>query len=100
MEHYICRVKGDKDLVTLQKIGDVFDVRVSKIVGLSSDTKPIKTINNLPIANGSTYLEINTSKTFIYDAENHKWHLWSGSSAVDPETEAIVGQGVIGKVML
>lgn len=37
---------------------------------LSTDTKPTNWDN------GSILLEINTSKVFIYDAENEQWREW------------------------
>ena len=38
-------------------------------VGLSSDTKPSNP------KNGSTFLEMDTSDVYIYDAENEEWVL-------------------------
>lgn len=35
--------------------------------GLSTDTKPTET------ANGSVFLEMDTSKVFMFDAENAEW---------------------------
>lgn len=50
--------------------------------GLSSDVKPTK------VGNGSTMLEIDTGKRYMYDAEHDEWHVMpseggSGSGAVD-----------------
>lgn len=48
--------------------------------GLSSDVKPTK------VGNGSTMLEIDTGKQYMYDAEHDEWHEMpsgSGSGAVD-----------------
>ena len=38
--------------------------------GLSTDTKPEC------VANGSTFLEIDTGAVFCFDAENNVWHAW------------------------
>jgi len=41
--------------------------------GLKDDTKP-KTIENGIVENGSSYLEIDTGKLFLYDLENEEWN--------------------------
>lgn len=41
--------------------------------GLSTDTKPTGTYDDKPIANGSTYLSIDTADVNFYDAQNGKW---------------------------
>lgn len=40
--------------------------------GLSTDTKPTQLDNN-DIANGSTFIEIDTGKIYLYDLENELW---------------------------
>ena len=40
--------------------------------GLSTDTKPVEK-DGKKIDNGSTFIEINTGKIFIYDLENQEW---------------------------
>lgn len=40
--------------------------------GLSGDTKPL-VIGGKNIDNGSTFIEIDTGKIFIYDLENELW---------------------------
>lgn len=53
----------------------VHDVRC-----LSTDTKPTEGINN-----GSSLIEIDTGKGYVFDAENKEWHeLSSGGSVVIP----------------
>lgn len=42
---------------------------VYMLVGLSSDTKPI----NKTIGTGSRFIEMDTSKTYMYDAANQQW---------------------------
>lgn len=41
--------------------------------GLEADTKP-KTIENGIVENGSSFLEIDTGKLFMYDLENETWN--------------------------
>lgn len=41
-----------------------------QIVGLSTDDKPILSTS----ANGSIFLEMDTGKTFCFDAEHNCWH--------------------------
>lgn len=41
--------------------------------GLSTDTKPTETYNGNPIANGSTFLELDTKTVYYYDEENDTW---------------------------
>lgn len=40
---------------------------VTSLVGLSTDTKPTG------VSNGSTFLEMDTSNVYIFDAENEEW---------------------------
>lgn len=40
--------------------------------GLSTDEKPIK-IGEQIIENGSTFIEIDTGKIYLYDLENEQW---------------------------
>lgn len=44
-----------------------------EIVGLSSDNKPIKTVDNYYIMNGSTFLEMDTGIVYFYDEEAQQW---------------------------
>lgn len=41
--------------------------------GLSTDTKPTGTFAGKPIANGSTFFEMDTQNVKFYDAENNTW---------------------------
>lgn len=43
------------------------NVNTNDFFGLSTDTKPAKT------ANASTFYEMDTSKKFMFDAENEEW---------------------------
>ena len=41
--------------------------------GLSTDTKPTTSYNNMAIANGSIFLEIDTQSLKFYDEEGAQW---------------------------
>ena len=41
--------------------------------GLSTDTKPLNTYGGEVIANGSTFMELNTHQISFYDGENNQW---------------------------
>lgn len=45
-----------------------------EIVGLSSDNKPTKTIGDYYIMNGSTFLEMDTSRVYIYSETDLSWY--------------------------
>lgn len=60
-------------MVTIQKIENTFnDYILVELRGLSTDEKPT-TYDELKIANGSTFIEIDTGKIFFYDLENELW---------------------------
>lgn len=40
--------------------------------GLSTDTKPLE-FNGKTIDNGTTFIEIDTGKIYLYDLENNQW---------------------------
>lgn len=46
--------------------------RVIELRGLSTDIKPLRKDRPL-MGNGSTLLEMDTAKLFMYDAENDCW---------------------------
>ena len=48
--------------------------KVYNFFGLSTDTKPTNIENGKKIGNGSTYVELDTSKRFIFDEENNIWY--------------------------
>lgn len=58
---------------TLVKIGDVYNVGVLYINGLSTDNKPTDKIEKVKIPNGSEYLEIDTGKNFSYNEVTKQW---------------------------
>ena len=43
--------------------------------GLSTDTKPTGSYDNLLIKNGSSFLEMDTSMVYFYDETNKAWIL-------------------------
>lgn len=43
--------------------------------GLSTDTKPAD-----GTANGSVFIEMDTSTIYFYDMENETWHTWGDSN--------------------
>lgn len=44
---------------------------IQTIYGLSTDTKPTKSVQN-----GSAFIEMNTGKIYFFDAENKQWREW------------------------
>lgn len=46
-----------------------FEQSIDDLVGLSTDTKPIKS----SIENGSTFYEMDTKKVYMFDKENQIW---------------------------
>lgn len=97
-------------MVTLTKYGDKYNRMVLRLEGLSTETKPVVTyieyddngaeVGRMAIQNGSIFTEINTGKTYMYDADNAKWHEVSvgggGGGSVDvytkAETDALLGE--------
>ena len=52
---------------------------LADIVGLSTDEKPT-TLGGKSVANGSTFVEMNTSDIYLYDQQNEEWKKFSGGS--------------------
>lgn len=44
-----------------------------KFFGLSTDTKPTETYDNMAIANGSTFMEMDTKTLSYYDESANDW---------------------------
>jgi len=66
-------------MVTLIKYGalsggEKYNVNQMYIDGLSRDSKPTITIDGMGIPNGSVYTEIDTGKTYMFDAANATWY--------------------------
>ena len=51
-----------------------------RFAGLASDIKPVTEYNNILIRNGSTFIEIDTGKEYLYDEEGGKWSAQAGAS--------------------
>lgn len=60
-------------MITLQKIGRYTNCETLEITGLSTDEKPVISINGTPIINGSLFEEIDTGKKYKYDEDNDNW---------------------------
>lgn len=54
-------------MVTNASDGEVTVTTGWDLRGLSTDNKPTD------VPNGSTFLEMNTSKVYVFDAENSQW---------------------------
>ena len=48
------------------------ETKEMELRGKSTDTKPTE-IDGKIIDNGSTFIEINTGKIYLYDLENEQW---------------------------
>lgn len=55
----------------------IFDT-IMEFSALSTDTKPTREWDNRPILNGSTLIEMDTSKVFIYNESSHAWLPFGG----------------------
>lgn len=60
-------------MVTLQKIGRYTNLETLEITGLSTDEKPVISINGTPIVNGSIFKEIDTGIKYKYDKDRDNW---------------------------
>lgn len=60
-------------MVTLQKIGRYTNLETLEITGLSTDEKPVISINGTPIVNGSIFEEIDTGVKYKYDKDRDNW---------------------------
>lgn len=66
-------------MVTLIKYGALsggvkYNANVMFIDGLAAEQKPTDKIEGMPIANGSVFTEIDTGKTYMFNAESKTWH--------------------------
>lgn len=46
---------------------------ILELRGLSTDEKPTEEFADFPIANGSTFYEMNTGALFMFNADNAEW---------------------------
>lgn len=83
-------------MVTINMSGEYNVTGTNNVViyGLSTDTKPVGGV----ITNGSAFIEMDTSKTYLYDQENGQWLEWGngGSGGVAVVGTAVVGTAVVG----
>lgn len=49
--------------------------------GLSADEKPVTSYNGTMISNGSVFIEIDTGKSYMYDAEGEVWSEQAGGGS-------------------
>ena len=68
---------------TLRKYGAKYNTTFCSLCGLSTDTKPTGSFDGVGIANGSEFIEMDTGKKYMYDAESSVWNeVSSGGGAV------------------
>ena len=60
-------------MITLNKYGNRENRVWLELYGLSTDEKPIEKFDDIFIGHSSTYYEMDTKNTFMYDEENKKW---------------------------
>lgn len=60
-------------MVTLTKVGDNYNLQILEITGLSTDEKPIGSIDGVAITNGSVFKEIDTGSEYLYNAQSSVW---------------------------
>ena len=73
-------VAVNKSAVNSFSQGAFYDIR-----GLSTDQKPTE------VPNGSTFVEMNTGKGFLFDANSKTWHeLPAGGSVVIPVATGVM----------
>lgn len=58
---------------TLRKYGAKYNTTFCQFCGLSTDTKPVTSFGGIFIANGSVFLEMDTNKKYLFDAEHKQW---------------------------
>lgn len=49
--------------------------------GLAADEKPVTSYNGTTISNGSVFIEIDTGKSYMYDAEGEEWNEQAGGGS-------------------
>ncbi len=47
-------------------------IALVELSGLSTDDKPVE-MGSTKVDNGSTYIEMDTGKIYLYDLENEEW---------------------------
>lgn len=78
-------------MVTLNKV-DYGNRSTLRIVGLSTDEKPLDKIEEMYITNGSIFKCIDTGEVFIFDYENKSWRLQTNQSGNNIDTQPILDE--------
>lgn len=70
-------------MVTLGKLETTTNKIVNEMViyGISGDDQPTTTVEGYPVINGAHYIEIDTGKKYLFDAENETWYEEGASNA-------------------
>ncbi len=63
-------------MITFNDIGSVSNIPTVTVYGLSTDEKPYSTDSGNSIPNGSKFIEMDTKKVYMFDAENSQWLEW------------------------
>ena len=63
-------------MITFNDIGSASNIPTLTVYGLSTDVMPNSTDSGNSIPNGSKFIEMDTKKVYMYDAENHQWLEW------------------------
>lgn len=90
-------------MITLQKYAGEYNRAILELGGLSSDTKPTNKFEDTFVTNGSTFTEIDTGNTYMYDESNKEWNMVTtsgGGTGVDGKSayEIAVEEGYTGTV--
>lgn len=80
-------------MISIFEVVDFNSKYLLKLVGLSSDEKPIKRYDSQLLMNGSGFLEMDTNKQFIYDEKNQKWLPFEISSGSSGSSDPSSGDG-------
>ncbi len=59
---------------TLYKFGEKYNTNFCLLCGLSTDVKPIISINGVFITDMSIFIEIDTGLRYVYDILTHMWN--------------------------
>lgn len=58
----------------LYKYGATYNVNILYLCGLSTDEKPIVSINGQPIIDMSIFIEMDTGIYYVYNAQMQEWN--------------------------
>jgi len=60
-------------MITMNDYAGSINTFTMTLYGLSTDEKPTKTYNGNEIGNGSMFIEMDTSNTYMYDKQSDEW---------------------------